>query len=260
MTLFSYGHCHESVITPARRMMLGLANLFSRTCIKLFFGDIFYKIKKEEEFLLKKKIVFLLAATLLFACNETVPVKGVALNRTALSLSLGESATLKATVSPKDAAVQTVQWGATPTGIVTLADKKDGACALTAKQVGTATVTVTAADGGFKATCAVEVKPIAVTRVSLNETALSVTASERPPLIATVEPANAANKALRWSMEESAANIVEFTSNDDSSYTVIPKDNGTVIVTVTAEYGDLTATCAIELHVFIKNAAFVTLV
>ena len=84
-----------------------------------------------------------------------VPATGVTLDKTTLSLTEGESATLTATVEPENATDKAIVWTSSDKTIATV---KDGA--VTAVKAGTATIT--AACGETKATCAVTVKaPVA---------------------------------------------------------------------------------------------------
>ena len=81
-----------------------------------------------------------------------VEIEKVELNQTTLNLNVGDEKTLTVTVTPSDAN-QTVTWKSSNETVVTV---KDGT--VTGKAVGTATITVTAQDGGKTATCAVTVK------------------------------------------------------------------------------------------------------
>ena len=85
---------------------------------------------------------------------ETVPVSGVALNTTTVSLEVGKTTTLTATVAPNDAANKRVTWTSSDTSVAMVAP--DGT--VTAVKAGTAAITATAADGsGKSATCTVTV-------------------------------------------------------------------------------------------------------
>ena len=91
------------------------------------------------------------------SCTVTVSVPtvddtGVTLNKTELSLSVGGSATLTATVAPANATVKTVTWRSSDALVITV---KNGV--VTAVGVGTATVTVTTSNGKT-AICTVTVK------------------------------------------------------------------------------------------------------
>ena len=80
-------------------------------------------------------------------------VTSVTLDRTALSLTRGGTATLTATVAPVDAADKTVTWTSSNTGVATV----DASGVVTAVAAGTATITVKTNDGGKTATCTVTV-------------------------------------------------------------------------------------------------------
>ena len=85
--------------------------------------------------------------------QTNVPVTGVSLNETSLTLTEKETSTLTATVEPNNATNQTVTWKSSDTNIATV--DTDGN--VTAVAEGTATITVTTADGGKTATCEVTV-------------------------------------------------------------------------------------------------------
>ena len=85
--------------------------------------------------------------------TQTVAVTGVSLSKTSLSLVEGGSETLTATVSPDNATNKSVSWKSSATDIATV----DGSGKVTAVKPGSATITVTTADGGKTATCSVTV-------------------------------------------------------------------------------------------------------
>ncbi len=80
-------------------------------------------------------------------------VTSVTLDRTALSLTRGGTATLTATVAPVGAADKTVTWTSSNTGVATV----DASGVVTAVAAGTATITVKTNVGGKTATCTVTV-------------------------------------------------------------------------------------------------------
>ena len=88
---------------------------------------------------------------------KSVPVTGVKLDKTELSLYTGESALLNATVEPSDAANQYVTWATSDDTVVTVQATGNGTAIVTAVGEGTTTITVTTEDGGKKATCTVTV-------------------------------------------------------------------------------------------------------
>ncbi|MFH6602414.1 Ig-like domain-containing protein [Maribacter algicola] len=87
------------------------------------------------------------------AAYELVPVTGVDLDPSSLTVSEGGSALLTATVSPSGASDGSVSWSTSDASVATV----DGSGLVTGVSEGTATVTVTTVDGGFTAQSAVTV-------------------------------------------------------------------------------------------------------
>ncbi|MGG1657972.1 PQQ-binding-like beta-propeller repeat protein [Brevibacillus sp. NRS-1366] len=82
-----------------------------------------------------------------------VYVSGVSLNKTKLTLEVGQSETLKASVTPDDASIQDIVWSSSANRIATVDDsgKVKGIAP------GTATITASAEDGGYFKQCVVTV-------------------------------------------------------------------------------------------------------
>lgn len=91
-------------------------------------------------------------ATCKVTVKDPVKVSDVKLNQTSLTLTVGGSKTIVATVSPNDAANKSVTWSSSNTSVATVTNGK-----ITAKRAGTATITVTTVDGKKVATCEVTV-------------------------------------------------------------------------------------------------------
>jgi hypothetical protein len=88
------------------------------------------------------------------ACKKEINVTGVNLNKTTLTLPVGETATLVATVLPDDATNKAVSWTSSNTNKATVVRG-----VVTAKELGTVTITVTTEDGNYMAECTVTVVP-----------------------------------------------------------------------------------------------------
>ena len=84
----------------------------------------------------------------------TVSVTSVSLNKTNLSLTIGGSETLIATIQPSDATNKSVTWSSNNTSVATVSSSG----LVTAKAAGTATITVKTVDGSKTATCSVTVQ------------------------------------------------------------------------------------------------------
>lgn len=82
--------------------------------------------------------------------TPTVPVSGISLSQSSLSLTAGSNATLTATVTPSNATNKAVLWSVSPSGYVTVSGG-----IVTAVKAGSCTIT--ASCGGKTASCAVTV-------------------------------------------------------------------------------------------------------
>ena len=173
-------------------------------------------------------------------CEITVvatPVTSVTLNKTSASVKAGETVTLTATVKPDDATDKTVTWS---TSDATVATVSNGV--VTAKKVGTATITAKAGDKS--ATCEITVVSTPVTAVTLNKTYVSLKAGETVTLTATVKPDDATDKTVTWgSSDESVAKV------ENGIVTAIGKG----LSTITAKAGDTSATCMVTVSVPVEN-------
>ena len=84
---------------------------------------------------------------------EKVDVTGVTLDKTSLTLTVGDKDTLTAAVIPADATDTGVIWRSSDTSVATVSDG-----VVTAVSAGEAKITVTTEDGGYTASCIVTVE------------------------------------------------------------------------------------------------------
>lgn len=170
---------------------------------------------------------------------QTVPVTGVTLTKTELTLAEGGSEKLTATVEPANATNQTVTWSSNNEQVATVADGT-----VTAVKEGTAAITVKTADGNYQATCAVTVKPqnVLVTHISVTGTA-SLYVGDTAKLTAKVEPTNATNPAVTWSSNnESVATV-----GTDGTVTAVSA--GTATIRATAQDGsNVSGSCGVTVQ------------
>lgn len=187
-------------------------------------------------------------------CEVTVisPVTQITLNHSVYpaapeTFEVGLDFVLSAAVTPGDATDKRLTWSVSPENIVSL-DAATGT--VTALKAGTATVTVSAADGfGASASCVVTVSPAtaAVTKIVLNRESVNLYKGKSYRLTASVEPPNAAVKTVTWSLEggDGAATI------SDDGLLSVNSNAGTAIFTVKATAGNasgVTATCAVTVR------------
>lgn len=83
--------------------------------------------------------------------SSTVAVTGISLNKTSLSLTVGNSATLTATIKPSNATNKTVTWTSSNTSVAKVSNGK-----VTGLKAGTATITAKS-NNGKTATCKVTI-------------------------------------------------------------------------------------------------------
>ena len=197
-----------------------------------------------------RQAILLVAAVLLttnfWSCSKedvpepippTVAVTGVTLDKTSISLLVGDSETLTATVSPKDAANKKVTWKSSNAAIASV----DANGKVTGVKAGEATITVTTQDGGKTATCRVTVsdQEIKVTGVKLNKNETTILVGGSETLTATITPADATNQNVAWTSSDATVATVD----DNGKVTAVKAGEATV--TVTTEDGGKTATCRV---------------
>lgn len=176
--------------------------------------------------------------------TKTVKAKKVSLNKTKLTLSLGNTYTLKATVSPSDTTNKNVTWKSSNTKVATVS--KDGL--VTAKKAGSAKITATTADGSKKkATCTITVKNIPVQKLTITGVNESLTEGSSMQLKLTVSPSNA-NNGFKWTSSNTNVATVS------QSGLVTAKAAGTTKITVTAQDGSK-ATMSIWVQVSKKESS-----
>ena len=172
----------------------------------------------------------------------TIPVTDVTIDETA-SLEVGATKKLTATIAPSDASNQSVTWSSDNTSVATV--EGDG----TVKGIapGTATITVTTADGGKTDTCSVTVTAANVTveSVTLDKSTLELEVEGTAILQATVNPSNATNRTVAWTSSDSTIATV------DNNGKVTAAKAGTA--TITAKAGGKTAACTVTVKA--KTAA-----
>ena len=185
---------------------------------------------------ISKSDITLLKSTLHGCDIKSENITGVSLNKDAIYLIVGGIDTLIATVSPADATNKSVTWISSDPSVATI----DNTGKVTAISVGTAQLSVTTVDGRKTTGCYVSVTN-PVVNVSLDKSTDSIIVGGTDFLTATVNPADATNKAVTWT----SSNPSEATVDNNGKVTAI--SSGTVTITVTTVDGSKTATCEVSL-------------
>jgi uncharacterized protein YjdB len=176
-----------------------------------------------------------IAATCQVMVKSLVPVTGVTLDKTAMTLTAGGiTGTLTATVTPASAINKAVTWTSSNDAIATVSNGT-----VTPVAPGTTTISAITVEGGFTAACQVTVNAIPVTAITLDKATMNLTAGGiTGTLTATVAPSNAYNKTVTWTSSNSTVATV-------SNGTVTPAAEGTTTITATTSEGGFTATCVV---------------
>jgi hypothetical protein len=175
------------------------------------------------------------AVLMIMSCRdeeETVETN-ISLNESVLTMVLGTSETLTATVTPAGAEVE---WNSSNVDVVTV----DNGIVTT---VGIGNAIVNALSGKSRALCEIVVieEAINVTEVRLDTTDILIAIGDSRRLTATVTPSNATYKNVRWSSNNPAvASVDEYTGE------VMGLAIGEAVITATTRDGNKTSSCNVH--------------
>ena len=176
------------------------------------------------------------------AASELIKsVTGVTISPTSATLNVGSTKLFTATVSPSDATNKAVNWTSSNTSVATV----DSNGLVTAKSAGSATITVTTIDGGYKKTANVTVSTqtpstIKVQSVSLDRYIVTLETGSKTHLTASIYPSDATNKGVTWT--SSNTNVATVDSNGN----ITGVSPGAASITVKTNDGGFTATANVS--------------
>lgn len=164
-------------------------------------------------------------------------VSSITLDKTTLSLKVGETDRLQATISPDNADNKKVNWSSSNEQLATV-DVEGNIQALKAGEVW---ITATSDDNSeIKASCKVTIMQ-PVTEISLSQTNIELTnIGESEQLEATVMPEDASDKSVTWKSNNEQVCIVSSTGM------VTAIGSGTTVVTATTNDGGKMAFCIVN--------------
>lgn len=168
-------------------------------------------------------------------CKVTVrvPVTGVSLSKTELSLIKGNTEQLSATIFPADASNKSISWTTTDKSVATVSSSG----LITAIGGGTADIIVTALDGSYSDKCRVTVT-VPVTGVRFDDIATSVGTDTTTKLLYTIEPADASNKQVTWQSSNTAVAMIDADTGVITPFT--PGGTEITVTTIDGNYSDTT--------------------
>lgn len=163
---------------------------------------------------------------------KAIEVNNITLSREYLTLKVGESATLLATVSPEDATERTIVWKSSDQSIAIVTDGRVDA-------LSPGTVAIMAQAGTQVAVCIVTVDcdVIPVTGISLNRAKYTLEEGGTLELKATVYPADATDKTVTWSSSDATVASV-----DDVGVVTALKEG---VTSITARAGEKSVSCVL---------------
>ena len=149
----------------------------------------------------------------------------VSLSSTTLSMNVGDTKILTATITPNDVPKKDITWTSSDISIATVSNG-------TVTAISPGTVTITAKTyNGKNAKCMVTVKPIEPRSISLNKSTLTLNEGDTYQLSATVNPSNTTDKSVTWySNNISVASV-------DSNGKVTAKSIGSATITAKTSNG-----------------------
>ena len=168
--------------------------------------------------------------------STNVPVERLSLSMSSATLKVGDTIRLTPIFTPSNATNQAVTWSISNPSVCSVSNGS-----VIALATGYSTITATSLDGGFTASCSLEVQAatVSVTGVSLDKTELNLLVGSTYQLQATVYPNNATNKTVTFSCSSSNVTV-------NSSGLVTAISDGSAVVTVTTNDGQYKATCIVK--------------
>ena len=174
-----------------------------------------------------------------FSLKDMVLVQSISLEQNTISLKVGDGYSLGYTIQPSNATYKGVNFSSSNSSIAGVSNSGT----ITAKSVGTATITAKTIEGDYVDKCTVTVSSqvIEASGVSLNKTSLTLAVGDSETLVATVSPSNATDKSLAWSSSNSSIVTV------DSSGKVNAVKAGTATIVVKTSNNKI-ATCNVTIE------------
>ncbi|MBQ5402141.1 MAG: Ig-like domain-containing protein, partial [Bacteroidales bacterium] len=175
--------------------------------------------------------------------RPVVAVESISLDKTHVDLHPNEQITLTAAVLPENATDKSVTWASTNPAIAEV----DQQGTVTAKSVGTVTITATTNNGGKVAGCEVTVAPgiVAIQSVAIEPSSISMKVGETALFSIIVTPSNADVFSTRLIISGDSG-VLKWGDTDGTQRSIVALSQGSAAVTVTltgAGGEQLSATC-----------------
>lgn len=194
-------------------------------------------LKKQYAEHIKRLFVFVIiffSLTFFTSCNpninQSIDVQDISLSKTDISLNVGETTTIYATIYPYNATYQEVSWNSSNTGVATVEDGY-----IKAISAGETIITVRA--GSVLEICRVIVTE-ELNNLRISDSICWLESGEQYQLTYSINPNDYEKKVITWSSNENS--IAEVNHNG----VVFARESGTATIELTID--DLTAYCEIN--------------
>lgn len=179
--------------------------------------------------------------------RRPVDVTSITLDRTSVSMEVGQTTMLVATVYPSDATDKTVKWTSSDSSVASVNEYG----MITALSEGSTVISASAGKESAKCLVTVTKKIIPVSSVTLDRNSVTLEIGQSTTLVAYVQPDDATDKTVSWT------NSDETVISLDANGRVTALKEGTA--TVAAIAGDKSASCAVTVSKSVVPVTSITL-
>lgn len=160
---------------------------------------------------------------------DSILITSLTLNKSELALNVGDEETLTVTGTPSTATNKTLLWTSSNPEVASV----NSSGKVIAASKGTTVVRADSTDGSGKyVSCVVAVNNIQILNVYLDKSSLDLSEGDTASIVATLYPANATTKTLKWTSSNSSVATVDSKGN-----VVAGATKGYAIITATATDG-----------------------
>jgi len=169
--------------------------------------------------------------------EKKIPVTGVSLDRSSVTVNVGSTFQFLGMISPSNASEKRIKWSSDNTAVATISSTG----VVKGVKAGSAVITATSYDGNYTAKCKVTVvQP--VTGVNLSASSAKIAVGKSKTLTWNIFPSNASNKSVTWTSSNTSVATV-------SDGVITAKKAGSAVITVKTVDGGFAAACNVTVHV-----------
>ncbi len=178
--------------------------------------------------------------------HSHIPLTGITLNKSSLSLTEGDQATLTVSYQPENTTdSRTVSWSSSNPSVAAVSNGT-----VTARNAGTAVITAKVSEKTASCTVTVRKKSVPLSGIALDKSSLSLTEGDQATLTVSYQPENTTDsRTVSWSSSNPSVAAV-------SNGTVTARNAGTAVIT--AKTQSKSAACRVEVKAPDPVGDFVT--